>query len=932
MTYCGLKETWLPFSTRAILALSAVLCVNLGAASSNSVTLTDQTGSTQNARPTTVSRVFKQGEIGGYPRPSVAGTALVAWQSNVMNRWADGSVKHALISFTQTVGASSSIPVLFVNDPNPCHLGNQAACDASAPTQAQILAFNSGSWGAGISATVNSVSQSVSARTMIAAGAWHFWIKGPLCNQIVVEDRSPTLSFDFGFKNKYFATGDYHTPYVQPTDTTIPVIDSSDIASLTFPTTIIWDSEQISICSVTGNTLNVCASGRGFGGTTAAGHATFRSDVSLIKIPSYSNPTWRAASSTTYKSLHPIFVVTLYTGWPGVKEEFILENTWVTKLQAQIYDLSLTSGSQLTTTQFTSSAYSHAPGSRWRQVFWDGKAPGGLNIDYNLSYMEDSMALQNMDRTLVIPSSTLSAAVSAFNATDHGALGGYAQWQQYFPQVGGRPDIGQIPTWTAQYLFTFDPRMYGVVLGNAAAGAYVPIHYRESDTSSVRWFDSSHTVNAAGHPVSIDGRKISFADYGRSGGSYQYSENPTFLGSNTTNGWSPDLAHQADFAYIPYLITGEWFWLEEMYFWTSYDLGYPAAVTYDYYGRHDDWGFIPPTDETRGQAWAWRNIANQWFMTPDGDPEKAHTLEKMNNNVAIREGQYHITNGAFPPSDQTCAGFNPTTSTDKWCWGFEQVGFGSTNNPLHFMNPLGVNQDPVDMDATKECQQDSPWMDNLQHMTFGYSEDLGFTNIHAIRAYLAQNLLGQILDSGYAINGAGWLADAYRMGTVQNPSGSASGCPASQSANTYFLDWTSSKNSQLSSILSTYGPSQWSSSASAPEFGYANIVRAAGSYMTTFTGTYNGSTAWNWILANTNNTAALATNPRWALLPRASSVTSRCDLNHDGQLTSADVDIAVQQVLHPSTCGTADFNHDSVCNVIDVQLLTNAVAAKSCPF
>ncbi|HWR51229.1 MAG TPA: hypothetical protein VN428_08990, partial [Bryobacteraceae bacterium] len=32
------------------------------------------------------------------------------------------------------------------------------------------------------------------------------------------------------------------------------------------------EAEQVLICSVTGNTLNVCAGGRGFAGTTAAAH------------------------------------------------------------------------------------------------------------------------------------------------------------------------------------------------------------------------------------------------------------------------------------------------------------------------------------------------------------------------------------------------------------------------------------------------------------------------------------------------------------------------------------------------------------------------------------------------------------------------------------------------------------------------------------
>ena len=37
--------------------------------------------------------------------------------------------------------------------------------------------------------------------------------------------------------------------------------------------------------------------------------------------------------------------------------------------------------------------------------------------------------------------------------------------------------------------------------------------------------------------------------------------------------WTLDRAHQPSLAYIPYLMTGDLYYLEEMHFWASYDLG-----------------------------------------------------------------------------------------------------------------------------------------------------------------------------------------------------------------------------------------------------------------------------------------------------------------------------------------------------------------------
>ena len=42
---------------------------------------------------------------------------------------------------------------------------------------------------------------------------------------------------------------------------------------------------------------------------------------------------------------------------------------------------------------------------------------------------------------------------------------------------------------------------------------------------------------------------------------------------NIANPWTPDVSHQASFAYIPYLITGDLYYLEETVFWASWNMG-----------------------------------------------------------------------------------------------------------------------------------------------------------------------------------------------------------------------------------------------------------------------------------------------------------------------------------------------------------------------
>jgi hypothetical protein len=219
------------------------------------VPLTDLTGSTQTSRPVTINRMFAKGDIPNYPRPSVGGTPLTSWQSNVFNRWPDGSVKFALVTFHQSFTGNQALTVAFVNSSNPCHLGNQTTCDAAGPSQAQILAFNSSGWGAGIMTTTMAAGgHTTSARAMVAAGAWRFWVTGPLMSQIIVEDRTTSVAFDYGYKDqRYTRAADGNS--ILDTATSFPVLDAGDYTA--GGSVIQWDSEQMLVTGISGNTVAV---------------------------------------------------------------------------------------------------------------------------------------------------------------------------------------------------------------------------------------------------------------------------------------------------------------------------------------------------------------------------------------------------------------------------------------------------------------------------------------------------------------------------------------------------------------------------------------------------------------------------------------------------------------------------------------------------
>jgi hypothetical protein len=971
----------------SILALFAVCGL-----ADNSVTVTEMTGSTQTNRPFTISRVFAKGEIANYPRPSIGGTELAQWQTNVLSRWSDGSVKQALISFFETLPANGAANVLFVNDSNPCYLGNQAACDAAAPTQAQILGFDSSAWDADIETTAAASTHTTDARVMLSNGSWRFWIKGPLANEVIVEDRTPAHTYDYGYKDARY-TRPCNGCAIGPSDTAVSVLDAGDIAAETLPAAIQIDAEKMIVSSVNTNTNVLTISARGYNpsGVITAARATTspatgnpaaqltatdarvatqdtvvisgatgcwaaingtwsyvsvqRIDVNTFDVEAnvssctgpltgavaysttsssasahawYTNvlsldqpESWVAARNASYNSLHPIFVLTEYTGWAGVKVEYILENDWVDRQQDQKYSVVLKNGPGLSNTVYSKASYLMASSSRWRKTYWSGSAPGNVNVDFNFAYMVSTKVIPNYDTSLAVQSSAVTAEYNKWLSSDGCDLGGHGEWQTEFDAVGGRPDLGVFPLWTTLWLYTQNAQMYADMMGNAACAPQINVHQREDMSGGTYWYDAAHTVSAFGHEISIYSPRGAYSTLSPGLGSYSSVDDFPYPVANADGGganWKPDVAHQASFAFIPYIVTGDWYWYEETLFWSIWD------CLHDNSGATDGYGFLTqPGSEPRGLAWGLRNVAEAAFASPDAEPSAAVHKALLDNNIAYREGVFDITNGSF---------YNPS-STSQWYYGFHTIS-GGQQDPLRILRQLGHYDTPVDtssFDPTKTCGTGAPWQDHLNIVMNGVIEDMGFTEIDTLRKDEAALIVHEAADPAY---------NPYLAGAYHAPAATQDGI--CNGATPWIQTWGDMSAAWLPSAVSA-AQSTWNTEKGDGNFGYPNIARAAGSYATDVTdGGISGSTAWTWLYANANDTTALETDPQWAFLPRSSgSRFGACDLNGDSSLSVLDVVIGTSQVLGTQPCSTADLNHDGQCNVVDIQILVNAVLQQSCP-
>ena len=165
--------------------------------------------------------------------------------------------------------------------------------------------------------------------------------------------------------------------------------------------------------------------------------------------------------------------------------------------------------------------------------------------------------------------------------------------------TGGRPEIGPYPLWMVRFLLTMEPRWRDFVLAAGDLAGSWPIHVRARATDRI---------------MTIDERPDFWLD--ERGQDRPRWKPPRQQPDAQQDRLTPDLAHQPSLAYVPYLVTGDHYYLEEAYFWANYCLlaSWPHP-------REKSRGLL--ADQIRGDAWALRNLGDAAWVATDGDAEQA---------------------------------------------------------------------------------------------------------------------------------------------------------------------------------------------------------------------------------------------------------------------------------------------------------------------
>jgi len=307
------------------------------------------------------------------------------------------------------------------------------------------------------------------------------------------------------------------------------------------------------------------------------------------------------------------FAVRWYPALGAARVDLTLENNWafVPAPRNFTYDLLVRAGGQSHATKELVH-YHHA---RWRKLFWIGGA-SPVHVRHDTAQLIGSMALPNYDRSVRIDETILSRMHARWTAGREDAMGiGLAL--AAMPTTGGRPDIGLLPAWGAMYLLGMDRRAAEITVGTAQQAGSWSMHYRDERTGlPVSLLDFPYmtrvgTPSDARNPVT--GKSELF---------------PACAAPDACKSpYQHDIPHQPAFSYLPYLLTGDYYHLEELQFWAMYDV-FASNPGY----RDNRKGLLKP-EQVRGQAWALRTLGEAAYITPDTHPLKRDFLQILDANL-----------------------------------------------------------------------------------------------------------------------------------------------------------------------------------------------------------------------------------------------------------------------------------------------------------
>jgi hypothetical protein len=548
----------------------------------------------------------------------------------------------------------------------------------------------------------------------------------------------------------------------------------------------------------------------------------------------------KTAGGVEHPHLTARFAIRSYTGVNKAKVDVTIENDWAYEPSPQnfTYDMQVVVGGQ---TVYSKAALTHYHHARWRKSFWWGTAPQA-HVRHNTAYLIASKAVPSYDTGVVVSETGLNSLNSRWTTGKTGPM----EPGIVVPTMGmggGRPDIGPLPQWAAMYLLSMDRRAKDITLGTGDLAGSWPIHYRDKKTDRpvslvdypymTLWGNPGDAVNP------VTGKSELF---------------PTCGGdcSTTPYTYAPDSSHQPSMAYMPYLITGDYYYLEELHFWTNWNL-----LQANPYYRGFEKGLVK-FDQVRGQAWSLRTLGHAAYITPDSHPMKQYFVTRVRNNLDWYNATYAQAN------------LNQLGVIDGTGQGMGQAASGAIVYKTSAGAETGV----------------APWQDDFFTWSAGHLVELGFDSAKPLLQWKAKFPVGRMTAPGYCwIDGSTYsltvrpsstsplyssFSEAY-MATMRNDDGT----PMTNSTGARYLDqpcgsqaqanWRTQKDKDDNAVRSPWSAGEMVGYAYSTEGYPANMQPALAVAATS--GIPNAEAAWDTFMKRAVK-PNYGDEPNWAIVPR----------------------------------------------------------------
>jgi hypothetical protein len=305
-------------------------------------------------------------------------------------------------------------------------------------------------------------------------------------------------------------------------------------------------------------------------------------------------------------------------------------------------------------------------------------ADRSVTPSHNKQYLQASELVPSYQARVDAAAPVVKALVATYQPLQ---AGNFNYDSDSMPSAGYQDPIGLLPQHDVLYLTSDAPEIYGAVVRNGFSAGRYGIHYRDENTNRPLRFSSYPNLNISDSQ--------GFKD---TGDSSKGQRTPVASGGNPPT-W--DVAHSPSVGFLAYLVTGRWYFMEEVQF----------ATCTNYLGNGDGKilrdgakGLVQPclgAWQTRSTAWDWRARVQALCVTPDDDtPLRSEFIASVVANIEHFHGRY----------------------------------VAQPNNPYGWL--IGGSYDST-------TRVGAPWMEDFVTAAFGYSVALGLPISPAATAKLA---------------------------------------------------------------------------------------------------------------------------------------------------------------------------------------------------